>query len=503
LNLVPANLRTQVARQFVNSIAQFNNHLATGFIGTPRLLPALHAAGRDDLAYLVLLQQTYPSWLYQVTLGATTMWERWDGWTPGAGFQTIGMNSFNHYAFGSVGEYLYSVVGGINPASPGYKTILIQPVPGTGLTWANTSYNSTRGLIMTAWTNMGNTFNLDTVIPPNTTARIYVPTTNASAVTESGVSAASSPGVTYVGISNGCAIYAVGSGHYLWSSPYRIPVAPSVIITTTNQTGSGSGTYLPPWTVVTNGSLIAGQRPSSMSGNFSMEAPGRSAYSLTTSNSLALTQIAGTSGYTTSTNYVTCGNDNGSGSLLIYSLTNSSTGYDLTNITVYGGWADNGRDQQAYTVYYSSVTAPTDFVSLAVVNYNPTIAGSIQSATRVTLTSSIGVLATNVAAVKFDFTNPSSENGYCGYAGITMFGTASIPPAVPAKLSATHQAGLTGFIMNAGNLVVGRNYTLQSTTNLASSVWSNETSFVATQPTARFTNATANSPQEFYRIIGY
>jgi alpha-L-rhamnosidase len=503
LNLVPASLRTQVARQFANSIAQFNNHLATGFIGTPRLLPALHAAGRDDLAYLVLLQQTYPSWLYQVTLGATTMWERWDGWTPGAGFQTIGMNSFNHYAFGSVGEYLYSVVGGIKPASPGYKTILIQPVPGTGLTWANTSYNSTRGLITTAWTNTGSTFDLDTVIPPNTTARIYVPTTNASAVTESGMSAASSPGVTYVGISNGCAIYAVGSGHYLWSSPFGISVAPSVIITTTNQTGSGSGTYLPPWTVVTNGSLIAGQRPSSMSGNFSMELPGRSVYSLTASNSLALTQVAGTVGYTTSTNYVTCGNDNGSGSLLIYSLTNSSTGYDLTNITVYGGWADNGRDQQAYTVYYSTVTAPTDFISLAVVNYNPTIAGSIQSATRVTLTSSIGVLATNVAAVKFDFTSPPSENGYCGYAGIEVFGTASIPPAVPAKLSASLQAALAGFIMNVGNLVAGRNYTLQSTTNLASVFWSDKTNFVATQQTARFTNATANSPQEFYRIIGY
>jgi alpha-L-rhamnosidase len=503
LNLVPAGLRTQAAQQFANSIAQFGDHLATGFIGTPRLLPALHVAGRDDLAYIVLLQQTYPSWLYQVTLGATTMWERWDGWTPGAGFQTIGMNSFNHYAFGSVGEYLYSVVGGIKPTSPGYKTILIQPVPGTGLTWANTSYNSARGLITTAWTNTGNTFNLDTMIPPNTTARIYVPTTNASAVTESGMPAASSPGVTYVGISNGCAIYAVGSGHYVWSSPYRIPVAPRVITTTTNQTGSGSGIYLPPWTVVTNGSLSAGQRPISMSGNFSMELPGRSVYSLTASNSLALTQVAGTVGYTTSTNYVTCGNDNGSGSLLIYSLTNSSTGYDLTNITVYGGWADNGRDQQAYTVYYSTVTAPTDFISLAVVNYNPTIAGSIQSATRVTLTSSIGVLATNVAAVKFDFTSPPSENGYCGYAGIEVFGTASIPPAVPAKLSASLQAALAGFIMNVGNLVAGRNYTLQSTTNLASVIWSNETNFVATQQTARFTNATANSPQEFYRVIGY
>lgn len=437
LNLVPAGLRTQAAQQFANSVAAFNNHLATGFIGTPRLLPALHAAGRDDLAYTVLLQQTYPSWLYQVTLGATTMWERWDGWTPGAGFQTIGMNSFNHYAFGSVGEYLYSVIGGIKPTSPGYKTILIQPVPGTGLTWANTSYNSTRGLISTAWTNTGNMFNLDTVIPPNTTAQIYVPTTGAGAITENGVPAASSPGVSYVGVSNGWAIYSVGSGHYVWSSPFQIPVTPSVIITTTNQTGSGSGTYLPPWTVVTNGSLIAGQRPSSMSGNFSMEVPGRSVYSLTASNSLALTQIAGTVGYTTSTNYATCGSGSGAGSFLIYSLTNSANGYNLTNITVYGGWADNGRDQQAYTVYYSTVMAPTNFISLAVVNFNPSIAGGIQSATRVTLTSSIGVLATNVAAVKFDFGTPASENGYCGYAAIALFG-APVPVVVPPSTNPTN-----------------------------------------------------------------
>jgi alpha-L-rhamnosidase len=503
LNLVPANLRTQVAQQFANSIAQFNNHLATGFIGTPRLLPALHAAGRDDLAYTVLLQQTYPSWLYQVTLGATTMWERWDGWTPGAGFQTIGMNSFNHYAFGSVGEYLYGVVGGIKPTSPGYKAILIQPVPGNGLTWANASYHSTRGLITTTWTNTGNAFNLDTVIPPNTTAQVYLPTTNAAAITESDVPAASSPGVTYVGISNGCAIYAVGSGHYVWSSPFQIPVAPSVIITTTNQTGSGTGTYFPPWTIVTNGSLIAGQRPSSLSGNFSMEAPGRSAYSLTASNSLGLTRISGTSGYTTSTNYVTCGNGSGAGSLLIYSLPNSVAGYDLTNITVYGGWADNGRDQQAYTVYYSTVTAPANFILLGIVNYNPPIAANIQSATRVTLTSSTGVLATNVAALKFDFTSPSSENGYCGYAGIEVFGTASILPAVPASLSAPLQAAPGDFIMNAGSLVVGRSYTLESTTNLASAAWLPEINFVAAQTSVTFTNATANFPQKFYRLIGY
>ncbi len=501
LGLVPPGLRAQAAQKFADSIAQFGTHLATGFIGTPRLLPALHIAGRDDLAYQLLLQESYPSWLYQVNLGATTMWERWDGWTPGGGFQTIGMNSFNHYAFGAVGEYLYSTVGGINATSPGYKTIRIQPVPGIGLTWANTSYHSVRGLISAAWTNTGSTFNLDVVIPPNTTAQICVPitSTNASAITESGGPAASSLGVSYVGFSNSYAIYAVGSGHYVWSSPFSIPVVPSVLITTTNQTGSGSGTFFPNWTIVTNGSLIAGEIPSTALGNFSEEVPGRYANSLTTAGNLGLTKIAGTQGYTTSTNYVTCGNGNGAGSLLIYPLPNSTIGYDLTNITVYGGWADNGRDQQAYTVYYSSVMAPTNFIQLTSVSYNPSIASGIQSATRVTLTSSTGVLATNVAALKFDFNSPTSENGYCGYAGITVFGTASAIP--PATLSAASLDGHVGFVMNVSGLFPGQNYLLQSTTNLATTNWSSETNFNATQVTVILTNSTANVPQKFYRLV--
>jgi alpha-L-rhamnosidase len=506
LNLVPAGLSNQVAQQFANSIAQFDDHLATGFIGTARLLPGLHDIGRDDLAYQLLLQQTYPSWLYQVTLGATTMWERWDGWTPGAGFESPTINSFNHYSFGAVGQYLFSVVGGINPASPGYQNVLIQPVPGVGLTWADTSYNSTRGLISTAWTNAGGTFNLNVVIPPNTTAQVYVPTTNASAITESGLPAANSPGVTYDGLSNGCAIYAVGSGNYAWSSPFSIPVPPMVLMTTTNQTGAGTNApFTPSWTVVTNGSLIAGQHPSTASGNFSEEAPGRNVNSLTAGGSLKLTQIAGTYGYTTSTNYVTCGNGTGpdgssAGSTIIYTLPAAADGYTLTNITVYGGWDDNGRDQQAYTVYYSTVAAPTNFISLAVVNYTPSIANEVPSATRVTLTSSIGVLASNVAEVKFDFTSPASENGYCGYAAITVFGTATLPG--PAVLTATPLTP-TSFVMNVSGLAPGQSYRLQSSTSLAAGVWSTETNFVAVQAVIAFTNSTASSPQKFYRIVGY
>ena len=499
LNLVPVALRAQAAQKFADSVEQFGTHIATGFIGTPRILPALHAAGRDDLAYALLLQQSYPSWLYQVTLGATTMWERWDGWTPGGGFQSVGMNSFNHYAFGSVGEYLYGAVGGIRPASPGFKSIFIQPVMGAGLDWANTSYNSTRGLISTAWTNTGGVINLDVVIPPNTTAQIFVPATNASVVTESGLPAGSAPGVTYVGMSNNCAVYSVGSGHYLWSSIHPPAPTPSVIIASTNQTGSGTGAFTPAWNVVTNGSLIAGKLPSSTSGNFNLEPflGTRSVSSLTDGGSLAIS--AGGNPKTTGPNYVTCGNGNGSGSSVTYALTGSSTGYDLTNIVVYGGWGDNGRDQQAYTVYYSTVAAPTNFIQLARVNLNPSIAREIQSATRVTITSSTGVLASAVAAVKFDFTNPASENGYCGYGEITLFGTPT--PALPAILQAAPLPGLSGFALTVSGLSSGQNYLLQSTTNLAAAVWLSETNFVATQPVVAFTNDTLDAAQKFYRVV--
>jgi hypothetical protein len=351
-------------------------------------------------------------------------------------------------------------------------------------------------------------------IPANTTAQINVPTTNASAITETGVPAAGSPGVTYVGVSNNIiagvstntyAVYAVGSGNYVFASPFSVPVAPAPpvppTITMTNQTGSGNGTFYPGWSVVTNGSLIAGHAPTTAIGNFSEEAPGRSVNSLTTSNNLGLTLINGTYGTTCSTNYVTCGNGGGAGSTIIYTLTGFTNGYNLTNITVYGGWADYGRDQQAYTVYYATVAAPSNFIELAVVNYNPSIASGIQSATRVMLTSSNGVLAANVTAVKFDFTSPTTPNGYCGYAAITVFGTPAIAPAVPTGLTAIAIPPY-GFITNVTNLVVGRTYTLQSTTNLARGVWTNETNFVATQSMVAITNSAANSAEKCYRVVG-
>jgi alpha-L-rhamnosidase len=514
-NLLTPAQRTLAAAKLVGAVQAQNGHISTGMVTTHWLLPTLTSIGRSDLAYQMLAKTDYPSWGFWINLGATTMWEQWnsvnaDG-TINTGCYNYPMDSLNHANFGTCAEWFYRGILGIDLLQPGFTKILVNPQPGGGLTWAQGTYDSIQGPISSAWQLTNNILTVSVTIPANTMAQINVPTTNASAITESGVPAASSPGVTYIGVSNSAAIYTVGSGNYVFASPFSIPAPPVApvppAITTTNQTGSGSGTFYPNWTIVTNGSLIAGQSPSTAVGNFSEEAPGRSVNSLTTSNNLGLTLINGTYGTTCSTNYVTCGNGTGpdgssAGATIIYTLPAAAYGYNLTNITIYGGWADSGRDQQAYTVYYSVVAAPTNFILLTAVNYSPSIASGIQSATRVTLTSSNGVLAANVAAVKFDFTSPTTPNGYCGYAGITMFGTASIAPAVPAVLDADLLTP-NSFVMNVGNLVVGRSNVLQSTTNLASGAWTSETNFVAAQTVVALTNSTSNNAQKFYRVVEY
>jgi len=219
MGLLPDGLKAKAADKFVADIAAKNWHLATGFIGTPRLLPALHAAGRDDIARRLLLQDTYPSWLFQVKLGATTMWERWDGWTPEQGFQSIGMNSFNHYAFGAVGEYLYRFVGGIDTDGPGFRRILIEPQPGGGITRANTSYDGPTGRITSAWKISNGELALDITVPPNTTATVRVPAGDAAAVRESGRPVHEAAGLQFLRMDNGAAVFHTGSGHYHFTTP--------------------------------------------------------------------------------------------------------------------------------------------------------------------------------------------------------------------------------------------------------------------------------------------
>ncbi|MEI7908064.1 MAG: family 78 glycoside hydrolase catalytic domain [Verrucomicrobiota bacterium] len=215
-DLLPDNLRGAVAQLLENDVIAKGNHLSTGFVGVSYLLPQLTAAGKTDTAYRLLLQDTFPSWLFSVKLGATTIWERWDGWTPQSGFQNAGMNSFNHYSLGSCGEWLFGTVAGIDqdPASTGYQKIIIHPQPGSQLTSASASLRTIRGRISSSWHQYTGGFTLDTEIPANTSAVVFVPATAANEVMESGQPASSADGVTYLRMESGAAVFAVNSGRY-------------------------------------------------------------------------------------------------------------------------------------------------------------------------------------------------------------------------------------------------------------------------------------------------
>jgi alpha-L-rhamnosidase len=150
-------------------------HLSTGFLGVSYLLPVLCEHGRADVAYRVLEQGSAPSWRHMTDSGATTIWERWDGWTAERGFQSPHMNSFNHYALGSVGEWLYRFVLGIEPAEPGFGQVILRPHPGGSLTRASGAYRSVRGTIETGWARDGGEFRLRVSVPPGMRASVRVP----------------------------------------------------------------------------------------------------------------------------------------------------------------------------------------------------------------------------------------------------------------------------------------------------------------------------------------
>jgi alpha-L-rhamnosidase len=220
-DLVPKELHDKVAQQFVEEIKKQDWHLATGFLGTPTVLFALEKAGQKDLAYRLVLNDTYPSWLLQVKLGSTTMWERWDGWLPDKGFQDPGMNSFNHYWLGCVVEWLQCSVAGIDTDGPGFQRITIRPVlnaAGGKITRARGSYDSIRGQISSEWKMEKEGLTLNTVIPANTVATVYVPAKDASSVQEGGKPAAEARGLKFLRQEAGYAVYEAGSGRYKFTS---------------------------------------------------------------------------------------------------------------------------------------------------------------------------------------------------------------------------------------------------------------------------------------------
>lgn len=221
LDLVPAEMKAKVAAQFVASIRQQDDHLATGFLGTPFVLSALQKAGHPELAYALVLNKTYPSWLQQVIWGSTTMWERWDGWRPDQGFQDPGMNSFNHYWLGCVSEWLFTQAAGIDTEGPGFRRIVIRPeiLPGNGgLDWVRASYHSVRGEICSEWKRSDGHIDLQIAVPGNCRATVYVPARSAAAVTESGKPATEADAVRFLRAEGGRAVFEVGSGRYSFHS---------------------------------------------------------------------------------------------------------------------------------------------------------------------------------------------------------------------------------------------------------------------------------------------
>lgn len=191
-------------------------HMSTGFVGTPLINPTLTKFGRTDVAYRLLLQETRPSWLHIVVNGGTTMWERWNSYTKEDGFGPAGMNSFNHYGYGAIGEWLYAVVGGIalDPEVPAFKRFRIQPYPGKGIDSAEMSMESYYGTIMCRWRSEPDVFSVEARIPANTSALVTLPCDEDEWVTINGEEGGQTEGVSDVRREDGRVLFDAVAGDY-------------------------------------------------------------------------------------------------------------------------------------------------------------------------------------------------------------------------------------------------------------------------------------------------
>lgn len=227
-DLVDETKRAQTAAYLVESIRQRKLHLSAGFLGSPYLNHVLTANGHHDLAGELMLQESWPSWLYAVTKGATTIWERWDGWTHDKGFQSDKMNSFNHYAYGAIGAWLYQVVAGleIDPELPAYKHALVHPRPAAKLTQARASLDTMHGRLSVDWSlrEADGTFDCTLSVPPNTTATVTLPAAPEATVSESGKALESAEGIQRIERTNDSALDTAAIRFVAKSGDYRFSV---------------------------------------------------------------------------------------------------------------------------------------------------------------------------------------------------------------------------------------------------------------------------------------
>ncbi|MFC1961282.1 family 78 glycoside hydrolase catalytic domain, partial [Chloroflexota bacterium] len=215
-DLIPAELRPAAVQHLVAAIERADGHIATGFLGTPLLCPVLAENGHADIAYQLLLNETYPSWGYMIKHGATTMWERWDGWTTETGFQDPDMNSFNHYAYGAIGEWLYRFAAGIDldqqqAGAAGYKHLHIRPYPDARLSFVKAGYNTIYGPVSSHWWLEGDQIHLKVTLPPNTTATVTIPAQEVRQILD--VDTMTSPASCATETEH-CVVFQVGSGEY-------------------------------------------------------------------------------------------------------------------------------------------------------------------------------------------------------------------------------------------------------------------------------------------------
>ena len=214
-DLLPENLRESAAKRLVHNIEDYDEHITTGFLGTPYICHVLSRFGHTDIAYDLLMKESYPSWLYPVKNGATTIWERWDGIKPDKSFEDPEMNSFNHYAYGAIGDWMYRVIAGINTdeSSPGFHKIIIAPHPGGKLTSTQAELETLYGKVKSAWSIDNGIFTLDVIVPPNTTAQIVLPSVT-DQITESGLDINTEKEITGIQKIGNDEQLTVGSGTY-------------------------------------------------------------------------------------------------------------------------------------------------------------------------------------------------------------------------------------------------------------------------------------------------
>ena len=222
-DMLPESQRVEAAQRLADNVKSYGNHLTTGFLGTPYLCHVLTRFGYTDVAYQLLFQQTYPSWLYPVKMGATTIWERWDGIKPDSTFQTPSMNSFNHYSYGAIGDWMYRVIAGIDTYEDGagYKHIKIQPHLTDRLTYADARLRTYYGSIRSHWKRDDGRLEMDVEVPANTRATVFIPASSIDSIKEGDAPLNSLKDAKVVGKEGDYVVVEIGSGKYHFVSEVK------------------------------------------------------------------------------------------------------------------------------------------------------------------------------------------------------------------------------------------------------------------------------------------